>query len=767
MKSLLPAFWLMVVAAWAYTSATEARAQSVYSPYTFTNFAGLATGRGSADGTGSAARFNESEGVAVDGAGNVYVADSNNDTIRKITPAGEVVTLAGSAGQVGSADGTGSDARFNYPTGVAVDTAGHVYVADQANHTIRQITPAGAVTTFAGSAGEPGSTDGTGSAARFNGPSGVAVDSGGTLYVGDQGNHTIRKITPTGEVTTLAGSAGQPGSADGDAGNARFNGPFGVAVDSGGYVYVADLQNQTIRKITPAGTVTTLAGSAGQIGSADGSGNTARFNSPFGVAVDSAANVYVTDALNDTIRKITASAVVTTFAGSAGQPGSADGTGSAARFNGPAGVAADSGTTNVYIADFFNFTIRKISPARAVTTLAGSAGGPGSADGTGSAAQFNFPRGVAVDGATNVYVADQHNHTIRKITAAGAVTTVAGSPGQSGSANGTGTAARFNNPTGIAVDSAGNIFVADTFNYTIRKITPTRAVSTFAGSAGQSGSTDGVGSAARFYYPAGLALDTAGNLYVADENNFTIRKITPAGAVTTLAGSAGQRGYTDGSGNAARFNDTIGVAVDSATNVYVADYGGSTIRKIAPTRLVTTLAGSPLNAGSMDGTGTAARFNGPAGVAADSLGNVYVGDNGNSTIRKITPAGAVTTLAGTPGQTGYTDGRGSAARFNGPAELAVDSAGSLYVADSGNNRITTGTPIPFRFDTSAGSLVVSNGFFQMRLSGPPGATAIVDASADFQAWMPFQTNVLPEDGLDLPVPLATNLNQFFRARLAP
>src|SRR6266446_2589763 len=244
-------------------SAIKGSAQSAYTPYTFANFAGLATGRGSADGTGSAARFNESEGVAVDGAGNVYVADSNNDTIRKITPAGVVTTLAGRAGQVGSADGTGTNALFNYPTGVAVDGAGNVFVADQGNHTIRQITPAGVVTTLAGSAGQSGSADGHGSNARFNQPFGVAVDSGGNVYVADLQNQTIRKITSSGTVTTLAGSAGQTGSVDGTGSAARFNGPAGVAVDGATNVYVADFYNFTIRKITPAGAVTTLAGNTG------------------------------------------------------------------------------------------------------------------------------------------------------------------------------------------------------------------------------------------------------------------------------------------------------------------------------------------------------------------------------------------------------------------------------------------------------------------------------------------------------------------------
>ncbi len=330
-------------------------------------------------------------------------------------------------------------------------------------------------------------------------------------------------------VTTLAGTAGQTGSTDGTGAAALFNDPTGVAVDAAGNVYVADTGNETIREITPAGVVTTLAGSPGQLGSADGTGAAALFGNPKGVAVDpTTGDLYVADFLNDTIRMITPGGVVTTLAGSAAAPpGSTDGTGTAARFNEPAGIAVDPTTGNVYVADTYNDTIRMITPAGVVTTLAGTAGQIGSADGTGAAARFNEPEGVAVDAAGNVYVADTDNRTIREITPAGVVTTLAGSPGQGGSADGTGAAAQFDYPADVAVDAAGNVYVADEFNNTIREITPTGVVTTLAGTAGQYGSTDGTGTAARFTDPIGVAVDAAGNVYVADNYNNTIRKLSP------------------------------------------------------------------------------------------------------------------------------------------------------------------------------------------------------------------------------------------------
>ncbi len=253
------------------------------------------------------------------------------------------------------------------------------------------------------------------------------------------------------------------------------------------------------------------------------------------------------------------------------------------------------------------------------STLAGY-DGHGGADGSGSNAQFYSPMSVAADSAGNVYVADTANHTIRRITLSGVVSTLAGSAGLSGSADGTGSAARFNQPQGVAVDSFGNVYVADTGNQTIRKITSDGVVSTLAGSAGKSGSANGLGSSARFYQPEGVAVDSGGNVYVADTWNHTIRKIAPGGAVTTLAGLAGSYGSTDGIGSEARFYEPQGVAVDSAGILYVADTGNETIRKIAPGATVTTLAGLANNYGSVDATGSSARFYGPAGVATDGVG---------------------------------------------------------------------------------------------------------------------------------------------------
>jgi sugar lactone lactonase YvrE len=312
------------------------------------------------------------------------------------------------------------------------------------------------------------------------------------------------------------------------------------------------------------------------------------------------------------------------------------------------------------------------------------------------------------------------------------------------------------------VDSSGIVYVVDRYNGKIRKLTQVGSdcvVTTLASGFGQ---------------PIGIAVDSEGNIYVADALNYVIRKITPEAVVTTLAGSFGQYGTNDGVGGAARFGTQYGVpagvAVDGSDNIYVADEGNYTIRKIAPGALVTTLAGSAGLHGSVDGMGSASRFGilltGPNAVAADSVGNVYVGDTPNYTIRKISPAGAVTTLAGKPDHYGSADGIGSTAYFDAPYGLAVDSVGSIYVADTLNNRITKGTPL-LQFDPSVGGQAISDGSFHARLIGPFYRNAVVEASPDLHSWVPVTTNLVPPSGLNISVPVATNQQQFFRARLDP
>ncbi|OHE78890.1 MAG: hypothetical protein A3G75_09890, partial [Verrucomicrobia bacterium RIFCSPLOWO2_12_FULL_64_8] len=664
---------------------------------------------GNLDGISAAARFDSPSGVAVDSAGNVYVADANNDTVRKVTPSGVVTTLAGASDSWGSTDGIGSAAKFASPSSVAVDSAGNIYVADGSNHTIRKITPTGQVSTLAGTAGVRGSADGISEAARFNfnssNPGGIAVDKTGNVYLADSGNRLIRKISPQGVVTTIAGNTHLVGSVDGIETAVSFDSPSGIAVDAAGNVFVADRGAHTVRKVSPSGFVTTIAGQTGVAGPTDGMGPAARFSYPSGLAIDAEGTLYVADTGGHIIRKVSPAGQVTTLAGTVRNSGAADGT--AASFNDPSGVAVDA-TGKVYVADSGNHTVREITPEGRVTTLAGAAAVWGETNGVGSAARFAAAGagnvmgyrqiGIALDATGNVYVPSIFSNSIRKVTPTGEVSTWAGptyDPSDplyrywEGSTDGTGPLASFRGPAALAADQAGNLYVADTGNCTVRKLTAKGEVTTLAGEVGWCGETkDGRGTLALFTSPNGIAVDPAGNLYVADANDISasaIRKITPTGQVTTLAGRRDSTGHiVDAAGSPTNFGRLAGIAVDRAGNIYVADQSKHVIHKSTPTGVVTTLAGSAGIRGGADGVGTAATFSYPTSVAVDAAGNVYVSDGNrpSSKIRKITPAGVVSTVAGTTNTHGIALGAlpGSLASIGG---IAIDTHGVLHVAAEG------------------------------------------------------------------------------------
>ncbi|MGV8039461.1 MAG: hypothetical protein AB2L07_05090 [Thermoanaerobaculaceae bacterium] len=502
-----------------------------------------------------------------------------------------VYHVAGSPGGFGSEDGGGTAARFFKPAGIARDAAGNLLVADTENHVIRRIAPDGAVSTLAGVAGLEGSFDGIGAAARFNKPRAVAVDSTGRVFVVDTGNHTVRRIDADGRVTTLAGSAGVSGAVDGQGAAARFAEPSGIAIAADGTLLVADAKNHAIRRVTQEGVVSTLAGQLGRSGSADGTGAAARFYYPSGLAVDGSGVIWVADTRNCTIRRMTAGGVVSTFAGTAGAIGATDGTGGDARFFFPGAVAV-SGTA-LWVADTSNSTIRRVSAGGEVTTFAGQAGLAGNLDGTGSAARFWYPAGLVTtpDGST-AWVVDTWNHTVRRITGAGAVTTFAGLAGGAGWADGTGTAARFDHPHGLRRASDAAFWVSDAVGHTIRQVTTAGVVTTVAGLGGTPGWADGIGTAARFASPVGLAPAAGGALVVADSDNQVVRRVASDGTVTTLAGTPGIRGATDGPAATARFNYPLGVAVAADGSVLVADGSNHTIRRIGTDGQVTTVAGT-------------------------------------------------------------------------------------------------------------------------------------------------------------------------------
>lgn len=661
--------------------------------------------------------------------------------------------MAGTAGLAGYVNDTGPAARFRFttPSAAVVDSSGNVFVADSINHTIRKITSAGVVTTFAGSTlGLPGSADGFGTTASFNSPQGLAIDSLNNLYVADTGNHAIRMISAGGSVSTLAGTAGgvsvTSGYTNGVGTAALFRFPSAIAADRAGAgggaasVYVADTQNNAIRRVVVATrNVTTHAGSlAGIPGNADGIDtgvdNVSRFNAPAGIASDASGfAIYVADTGNHIIRRITfdgTNATVSRLAGSA-IPTYVDGTGTTASFNGPTALALDA-IGNVVVADTMNQVIRTVNFGGTTTLFAGSPTIAGSSDGLAtSGALFNRPTGIAVDVFSNVYVVDTLNSTVRRIANAAAPIITLQPVTQNSALGGTAvfTAAATGTPTPtlqwqrfrvgdssftflpegggytgtttgtltispVTVSMSGDLYqlVASNGAASVTTVAAQLVVAlgpiytTWVGLPLTPGAVDGIGSGARFRAPTNVAVDTAGNVYVADSGNHVIRKVTASGVVTTHAGALALSGAIDGFLTTARFNSPSGVAVDSSNNVYVADTGNHVIRMISSSGNVTTFAGTLGALGSTDGSGATARFSFPSAIAVDAAGSLYVADTLNHTIRKIT-SGVVSTLAGTAGLQGSADGVTSTARFSFPSGVAVDTALNVYVADTVNHLI--------------------------------------------------------------------------------
>jgi sugar lactone lactonase YvrE len=664
-----------------------------------TLLAGKPGGNGSLDGIGADARFWSPTGVVYDGTRYLYVVDSNNHVIRRVElSTGQVTTIVGSSGVPDNTDGFGGAARFNSPQQGTYDNSRYLYIADAGNSTIRKIDVAtGQVATLAGSPGVPGSTDGVGASARFNRLEGLLYDGSQYLYVADTGNHTIRRIVVgTGQVTTLAGAPGIAGSADGSGAGARFNSPRGMAYDGSRYLYVADRANHVIRQIdVSTGTVSTLAGTAASRGTSDGVGTSARFSNPTDLAYGSAGYLWVTDYGNHTIRRVDLSTrQVTTLAGGASSAGSGDGIGTSARFANPRGLVYD-GTQALFVADSGNSTIRRVDLATmAVTTLAGTAVSAGSADGTGANARFKSPSGLASDGARTLFVADVGNNTIRQLEIdTGRVTTLAGRAGTSGRLDGTGANALFAGSFGLAYDGSRYLYVSDATSNSIRRIdVSTGQVTTLAGGSGGAGSRDGQGSSAQFNFPLGLAYDGSRYLFVADGSNSTIRRVDVAtGDVTTLAGTPGVIGNADGMGPSAQFYTPQALAHDGVRFLFVTDQNNPIIRRIdVGAREVTTLAGSRGAFGSVDGLGASARFGTLVSLAYDGSRYLFAGEY--DLIRRVEIAtGEVTTVIGQSGQRGLRTGPLSQARLNAPQGLTVLPGLGLAISSYFENSILIAT----------------------------------------------------------------------------
>jgi len=547
------------------------------------------------------------------------VADRSNGSIRRVSPTGRVTTVAGVAGSFnhgGYADGPADEACFRAPMGVAVDARDHVFIADEWNHAIRVLTPDGRVYTLAGRGGTSGAADGRGVAAHFNQPTGLLVTGDGKVIIADRENHAIRVIEGDGEVRTIAGRAGDPDGVDGSVVSARFKYPQNIALGDDGVLLIADTLNHAIRRLSPEGTVTTIAGKLGRRGLDDGPPGSASFSSPTDVSFGSEGRLYVADWSGHAIRVMTSDGSVSTYAGPRASGESS--------LQGVAGLADRNG--QLIVAQRGRHVVVMLGADGRISAVVGEPGAAGSSDGRGQQARFKRPRDVAVDRSANVWVADTGNCTVRRIDPDGDVVTVAGLAGECVSRDGVGRDARFAGPTALAAAPNDWIYVADTGGHTVRVIDPEGRVTTLAGRADEPGSADGVAGIARFRSPSGIAVDSALDVFVADTGNGTIRRVTPAGEVTTLAGSPTDRAVVDGSRLDARFGSPNALALDASGVLFVVD-GRRFVRRLSRNGIVTTVAGASDRSAARDGTGDAARFWFADGIAIDRRGRLYVAES--------------------------------------------------------------------------------------------------------------------------------------------
>lgn len=651
--------------------------------------------------------------VAIDAAGNLYIADPFNHRIRRVEAATGIITnVAGNGTGAFSGDGgPATSAALNSPSGLAFDAARNLYIADSLNYRVRRVDAAtGIITTVAGT-GQTGYTGdgGPATSARISSPSAVALDAAGNLYIAVTLSMRIRMVdAATKTITTVAGNGDPAFSGDGGpATAASLTFPNGVAVSSSGDLFIADTFNNRVRRVDAQTKImTTFAGNGVQGYFGDGAlASSASLLTAYHVAFDASGNLFIADTGNHAIRKVDAgSTVISSVAGKPFCPAPSACFG-VAGFSGDGGAATDAelaaprglaidAADNVFFADSSNNRVRRIAAAtKIITTVAGNGGiGDG---GPATAALLQTPSGTAVDASGNLYIADTANNRVRRVDAATKnITTIeAIGPGSS-----------LAGPTAVAFDSSGNLFIADALQGRIKIVDAvTKAITTVAGGGSTSGNAGdgGPATSAGLSRPSGVAIDRSGNLYIADRSNYRVRRVDAVTKnISTVAGD-GSNGYAgDGALATATGLSVSAIALDGAGNLYIAAWQNYRIFKVdATTNIITTVAGNGAFGYAGDGgPATAARLNNPSGIAVDALGNVYIADTDNHRIRKVDATTKIISTISGDGTARFSGDGGSAATaaLAFPISVSLDALGNLYIADTANNRVRVVSAPPFR-----------------------------------------------------------------------
>lgn len=649
-------------------------------------------------------------GVAVDNAGNMFIADGFNNRVRRVDSATGVITTVAGIGvnRFFGDGGLATTAGLYFPQAVAFDAAGNLFIADTANCRVRKVNVAtGTMTTVAGDGAYRFFGDGGMAVeASLANPTGIALDPRGNLFIADSANNRVRRVDVfTGVITTVAGDGREAYSGDGgQATAAALSSPTAVTFDGAGNLFISDQNNNRIRKVDAGGIITTTVGNGLQDSSGDDGPATAASLIPGGMAFNAGGDLFVADLYS--IRKVDATTrIITTVAGG-GDPADGIGDGrvaTAAAFSAPFGLSLDA-AGNIYVADYVQRRVRRVdATTRIISTVAGNGQERFSGDnGPATAAALTFPQFVAVDRAGDIFIAESYpDYQVRKVAASsGIITTVAGggAPLDGLGDRGAATNAQLSAPDGLAADGNSSLYIADTFHHRVRRvdlntgIITTVAGNTEPGADGGFSGDNGQAVAALLSVPSGIALDSSGNLFITDTGNNRVRKVDIAtGVIRTVAGGGKPSpGLGDnGPATSANLASPRGIVVDRAGNILIADVENQRIRKVTlATGIITTVAGG--GSSSDDNIPATAAELYPSAIVLDAAGNLLLTDNGNGTIREVhAQTGIIATVAGnrTFGTFAGDNGPAIEASFDGVGGLAIDAAGNLFIADTGNHRV--------------------------------------------------------------------------------
>ncbi len=668
---------------------------------TFPNMLSLVAGRrvhNLGPGPATMVSLSDPGGVAVDARGDLFIADTGNNLVEKVTPAGRLSVVAGGGETGPQVSGPATSSELEDPSGVAVDARGDLFIADTGNDVVEKVTPTGRLSVVAGGGEIWPLMPGPATSTELHGPSGVAVNAHGDLFIADTGNDVVEKVTPAGRLSVVAGNGQAGPPTPGPATSSSLDGPEGVAVDAYGDLFIADTLNDVVEEITPTGRLSVVTGEAVNYDlPTPGPATSSELYNPAGVAVDARGDLFIADTHNNVVEEVSpagrlsvVAGVATGVVGEAGPP--TPGPATSSRLGFEQGVAADA-RGQLFIADTSNDVVEDVTPAGRLSVVAGEgdqAGPPTPGQATNS--ELNEPYGVAVDARGDLFIADTGNDVVEKVTAAGRLSVVAGIADQPGPPKrGPADRSKLAGPFKVAVDARGDLFISDEGNYDVEEVTASGRLSVVAGD-GQPGRPTpgpaigpGLGNE-----PDGVAVNSRGDLFIAEYGNAVVEEVNTTGRLSVVAGVVDQSGPPiAGPATSSELESPSGVAVDARGDLFIADEGNDVVEEVNPSGMLSVVAGVVGKFGPpTPGPATSSELESPSGVAVDARGDLFIADEGNDVVEEVNPSGMLSVVAGVIGKHGPpTPGPATSSDLYDPQAVSIDTAGDLFIADTNNNDI--------------------------------------------------------------------------------